>query len=102
MLAPDIDMDLLAGSVVARIVPSTQVAPRSDRLTQFGVKRGGEGGSITLVHFLQKVLLNMVILGVFGRFCFSPFLLPKSNVYHRFHNFRKIRGGGQTPYGRFP
>ena len=43
VLAPDIDMNLLAGSVVARIVASTQVPPRRDRLTEFWVKREGEG-----------------------------------------------------------
>ena len=32
----------------------------------------------------------MGILGVFGRFLFSPFLLPKSNV---FHNLKNIGGG---------
>ena len=59
------------------------------------VKRGRGGGSITLVQFLQKKYFNFAIFCVFGRFCFPPFLLAKSNVYYRFHNLQK--SGGVRP-----
>ena len=44
--------------------------------------------------FPKKVVFNMAILGVFGKFCFALFGEHKLNVPHGFHNLKK--GGGSN------
>ena len=47
------------------------------KVMEFWVKRGGEGGSITLIHFLQKSSFKYGHFKCFWKVLFFPFFVTK-------------------------
>ena len=72
------------------------------KLWNFGLKGGGEGGSITLIHFLQKSSFKYGHFKCFWKVLFFPFFCYQNQMCSNGSITPENKGGGQTPYGRFP